>query len=602
MSEQSDVCQWCGRKAEKKCDRCDRPFCSAECMRASWETVDSDHRKNCRDDAVGAMLHQSKPINQDLALEKYTRYSPLIFKCKLFQDMIEFPITLDIQRESTDFTREDADANRSWAVTRWKPGQKLLPVNPANTPDRAISEAAVVRDLRAILSPGIVVTSDVVFKQSHLTSLVESLNLPREFDKTFVAEESLRGGKFMDSELKAIYRQIEEWCNLPDPERLRWTAKKICVMKIGPDAEGEPPSGHPVPEGTLTVVALRDLERGTFLGNYAGALTSRGETTNFLFKKPLAYPPTRAYTVDGVVYDADKMLAERTMNRYCIDGLKYRNFMALVNDCAGYVETVDADEDHPATLEAAPSVLFFEFWKRGLPQIGCVLQRPVRKGSELTVEYGARYWYKQAVISPKEKVAIERELDYADSLIVPSADLSFNTIDDVGMGLLNGNFRGVVLVIGPPATKFGTTAFNFVSYAMQNSKRYNITRCYGKAHEETSFIWGSSGFMGEAAQLFTDIASKPPKDKSLLKDVTSVSSEPWMNWADLIISIGKTAPEVTNAITGKKRGLALIVEGLDTYESTSTREVMVAKGTVDDVVCRLAYAMAIEDIVVPPHT
>lgn len=545
-------------------------------MKMSWESAETDHRRNCRVDAVGMMFHHRNRKDAALVRTKYATYDAAVGNCRLKLKSDQRPIDLMIQVQRQ---KGEDDPFQTWSVTRWKAGKKLLHANPADAADLELRDAAVVRGLRAALPPGVVVTSDVAFQQDSLTALLTELNLDPTFAETFVPEESLLDGRFTPSELQGIYRQMREWCELPEPERLRWTAKKVCVMRIGPDAKGEPPSEHPVPEGTLTVVALRDLERGTFLGNYAGEFGDPELTRNTAYKETFAYPPEQAYTTtaDGAVDESLKRKAKMTMDGYCIDGLKYRNFMALVNDYNGYEEVITSPKPGgmPQIVLCTPSLMFFEFWLRGMPQIGAVLQRSVRKGSELTADYGGSFWWALATVPSADKVQhdakVREEILRAETEIALPRDFDFATIDDVGLGLMNGIFKGVLLLVEADAWKPDAAASKFVGYLLQNAERYHILRCYGG-----------------------------PPEYALSADRENSPLDELIDEADLIIVIGRTQFERTKEMLVTAENVVRIYapgrSGTVT-EMPDLKKLIAVKGSVDDVVCRLAYAMAIEDII-----
>jgi hypothetical protein len=265
-----------------------------------------------------------------------------------------------------------------------------------------------------------------------------------------VMEETLAPGEFSEYEKNHIYEDIRAWCAAEEADRLKWTAHYVTISRIQPSA-GRFDKPHPVPINELTAVARRTIDRAQFLGAYAGSLTKTADTVNYVYKLSMSSIPPQLYVRVSEAGEREPDLARKseltdTLNsKWSVNGLQFRNQLALINDFNGYYEKRGTQY-----VDANFTVMFMEFWFAGNPFVGVVTSRDILEHSELTISYGGSYWYNEFIIKGRELLMkqIKTEREKAEGARHDTTSMTFRSLGDIGMGLYNQLFQRIAVLTG----------------------------------------------------------------------------------------------------------------------------------------------------------
>jgi hypothetical protein len=236
-----------------------------------------------------------------------------------------------------------------------------------------------------------------------------------------------------------------------------------------------------VPVGQLTAVAARRLGRATFLGSYGGELVRDVADEDTEYKVGLSGIPPE------VTADKDKILRDN----WSIDGRRYRNQLALINDIAGPPDSTqhyqEYDADTEDVLPPSVSTIFMNYWHRGVPHVGVVTIRDVESDSELLIDYGQEYWN-----------AATKAAAHAAQLPVTLYELRFYDLDAVGVAIYNRAFARPTIAAPPPSALPDGNVARLTRYLLSDKMNFGPP----DAKSDLLVTFGGADGGGVAARLF----------------------------------------------------------------------------------------------------
>ena len=463
MLGQPFVCFVCGAQTRSRCRRCKTFFCSRQCLAASWASPGLPHRFSCATAAPAAVGGRADgdPAPKRIRVEPCPPPPP------------DAPvITISAPPLPRAATTGGAPAETLWAVLlptdeRLDPVRRnaLVRLHPSDA-----TPSEVRRAMRGSIKGGIVLGPRTAHSEADRARLLRLIGLDQKFDGSYLMADSLAEAGFDAGETESLRQQVERWCALPQSAQMEWTAERLGVANLPPlpseeeeaaeekeEEEGERRElPHPIPPGTLTAIArgfrkmaagggggAGVLPRGTFLGGYGGELARVDATANMTYKFSPGSAPPDAYGDDLSRRDE---LDAALRSAWCLDGLRRRSQLALINDVNGYWELVGPRR---SPVDAERTAMFFDFWHRGLPQLGAVTVRDVMADSEVTVQYGEAYWYAMVTDSPKQLKAASDEEREAERARHDASALTLCDLDDVGMAIYNRMFSRPATAAAP---------------------------------------------------------------------------------------------------------------------------------------------------------